>query len=234
VAGVITAMPVAGIILLSRPVEAGELTALVGGVAAAAHVDIDVHLEPWPGAVPAHQGHVRLRGRGGDDRVAELRALTDVGRALLGHPVALAYVSPAGEAVRDREAVDRSLARHDERGIPPLDLWTSVRRLDRADGWSTMDTVGMAQLGVVDHEVCFAADRYRPDDIEAFLRNLSIHLLRRGDVIGNGDTVDGPGGVAWRAHRLQTSLRAPPRPVLRWFAEDGAEAPEELGVVEED
>jgi hypothetical protein len=226
-------MPVAGI-LLSRPIESGELTALLGAVAAAAHVDIDVHPDPWTGAMPAHQAHVRLRGRGGADRVAELRALTDVGRALLGHPAALAFVSPAGEAVVDREAIDRSLIRHDERGIPPLELWTSVRRLDRGDGWSTMDTVGMAQLGAVDHEACFVADRYRAADIEAFLRNVSIHLVRRGDVIGDGDTVDGPGGVAWRAHRLQTSLRAPARPVLRWFAEDGAEAPEELSVVEED
>jgi hypothetical protein len=233
VAGVTTVMPVAGI-LLSRPVESGELTALLGGVPAAAHVDIDVRPAPWPGELPAHHGHVLLRGRGGDDRVAALRALTDVARAILGHPAALAYVNPIGETVHDRAAIERSLDRHDERGVPPLDVWTSVRRLDRGDGWSTMDTVGMAQLGVVDHEVCFVADRYRAGDLEAFLRNVSIHLLRRGDVIGDGDTVDGPGGVAWRAHRLQTSLRAPARPVLRWFADDGAEAPEALGVVEED
>jgi hypothetical protein len=233
VAGVTTVMPVAGI-LLSRPIESGELAALLGGVPAAAHVDVAARAEPWPGAVPAHQGHVLLRGRGGADRVAELRALTDVGRAILGHPAALFYVNPIGETVHDRVAIEQSLVRHDQRGVPPLDVWTSVRRLDRGDGWSTMDTVGMAQLGVVDHEVCFVADRYRAADIDAFLRNVSIHLVRRGDVIGDGDTVDGPGGVAWRAHRLQTSLRAPPRPVLRWFAEDGAEAPEELGVVEED
>jgi hypothetical protein len=233
VTGVTTVMPVAGI-LLSRPVESGELTALLGGIPAAAHVDIDVRPVPWPGELPVHQGHVLLRGRGGVDRVGDLRAITEVARAILGHSAALAYVCPAGEAVRDREAIDRALARHDQRGVPPLDVWTSVRRLDRGDGWSTMDTVGMAQLGVVDHEVCFVADRYRAGDLEAFLRNVSFHLVRRGDVIGDGDTVDGPGGVAWRAHRLQTSLRAPPRPVLRWFAEDGAEAPEELSVVEED
>jgi hypothetical protein len=234
VAGVTTATPVAGIILLSRPVESGELTALLAGVAAAAHVDIDVRPEPWPGAMPAHQGHVRLRGRGGDDRVVELRAMTEVARAILADPAALAYVNPIGETVRDRAAIEQSLARHDARGIPPLDLWTSVRQLDRGDGWSTMDTVGMAQLGAVDHEACFVADRYLAGDIEAFLRNVSIHLVRRGDVIGDGDTVDGPGGVAWRAHRLQTSLRPPARPVLRWFAEDGAEAPEALSVVEEE
>lgn len=226
-------MPVAGI-LLSRPVESGELTALLGGVPAVAHVAVEIHLERWPGELPAHQGHVLLRGHGGDDRVGELRAITEVARAILGHPAALAYVNPIGETVHDRAAIERSLDRHDQRGVPPLDVWTSVRRLDRGDGWSTMDTVGMAQLGVVDHEVCFVADRYRVGDLEAFLRNVSFHLVRRGDVIGDGDTVDGPGGVAWRAHRLQTSLRAPARPVLRWFAEDGAEAPEELGVVEED
>jgi hypothetical protein len=228
-----TVMPLA-VVLLSRPFEHGELTALVSGIPAAARVAVEVHLEQWPGELPAHQGHVLLRGHGGDDRIGDLRAITEVARAILGHSAALAYVCPAGEAVRDRKAIDRALARHDQRGVPPLDVWTSVRRLDRGDGWSTMDTVGMAQLGVVDHEVCFVADRYRAADIEAFLRNVSFHLVRRGDVIGDGDTVDGPGGVAWRAHRLQTSLRAPPRPVLRWFAEDGAEAPEELGVVEED
>jgi hypothetical protein len=216
------------VVLLSRAVLPDELAALVG-----ADVVVDVHATPWPGELPAHVGHVRLRGRGGDG-VAALRALTDAARALLEHPAALAYVNPAGEAVRDRAALDASLARHDPRGIPPVDLWSSVRRVDRDDGWATMDTVGMAQLGVRDHEACFLAARYRAGDIEAFLRNVSIHLVRRGDVIADGDTVDGPGGVAWRAYRLQQGLRPPARPVLRWFPEDGSEPPEALSIVEEE
>lgn len=217
------------VVLLSRAAPSDELTALLRDVA---DVDSDVQTTPWPGEVPAHQGHVRLRGRG-DDRVAALRAATDAARAILAHPAAVAYVNPAGETVCDRAAIDASLARHDPRGIPPIDLWSSVRRVDRDDGWTVMDTVGMAQLGVRDHEACFAVERYRVGDIEAFLRNVSIHLVRRGDVIADGDTVDGPGGVAWRAYRLQRGLRAG-GPVLRWFPEDGAEAPEALGVVEED
>jgi hypothetical protein len=218
------------VVLFSRAVDRDEVAALLGEVA---DVDVDVHAAPWPGELPAHVGHVRLRGRGGE-RVAALRAVTDAARALLEHPAAVAYVNPPGEVVRDRAAIDASLARHDPRGIPPVDLWSSVRRLDRDDGWSTMDTVGMAQLGVRDHEACFASGRYRAGDIEAFLRNVSIHVLRRGDVIADGDTVNGPGGVAWRAYRLQSGLGPPLRPVLRWFPEDGAEPPEALSVVEEE
>ena len=99
------------------------------------------------------------------------------------------------------------------------------RLYDLVGGWALMDTVGNAQLGLPDVEACFRPGAYDCGEVDHYLRNVSLFLLRRGGVIADGDTLDGPGGVRWRARGHENGLADPPRRVLRLTPEDGAEVP---------
>jgi len=180
--------------------------------------------------VAMHRAFVRVRasyvlGQGPDapvlpegyDPVAEMHYLTKVARTLLELDGALAYFDPSGEVLEDRARVDRSIAHHASHHLPPFDLWSNVRFFQLGDDspWGVMDTVGMEQVGVIDQEACFPIDRVSPDDVAPFLRGLTLYLLENGDVIEDGHTVEGPGGV-WRARRAEESLVPAPRKTLRW------------------
>jgi hypothetical protein len=191
----------------------------------------------WKGArdaVAAHRSFVRLGVTyvagaapdqpvlpGGYDAPDELRRLTDVGLALAGLDGALAWFDPSGEVLMSAEMLRVSLGRE-----LPLDAWSNVRmnRLGDLAPWMLMDTVGLLQLDRDDLEACFD-DRVEPNAVAAFLRNVSLYLLKSKAVIADGNTLDGPGG-RWRAWAAQ-SLTDPPRPALRMFP-DGATPPVEL------
>ena len=197
----------------------------------------------WPEAKARCSGHaacVRIRSSyvfGGRkdapvlppqyDALRELRTVTEIAAAILECAGALCYFDPAGEMLWDAADVKRVLARARQGGLAPLELWSNVR-LFRAGGspaWMIMDTVGMGQLDVPDHEACFEADRYEPRDVAGFLRSISDYVLQRGEVIKDGDTADGPGSRRWRAASFEDSLVQGPRRVLRWFPMDGTTPP---------
>ncbi|MCA9535516.1 MAG: DUF4261 domain-containing protein [Myxococcales bacterium] len=195
----------------------------------------------WRGATEVssrHRAFVRIKSSyilgGADDApvlpadydpLAELKFVTDVARAVLKAPGALAYFNPNGEVLRSPAGVDEELAWHAEHDVLPLALWSNMRLFQLAPGWSVMDTLGMEQLDVTDHEACFPEGDYDPGEVDAFLRNVSLYVLARGPVIKPGDTVDGPGGVRWQAHPVENSLAPQPRPVLRWLPQDGSRPP---------
>jgi hypothetical protein len=91
-----------------------------------------------------------------------------------------------------------------------------------------MDTVGMEQFDAPDHEACFSA-RFEPSEIAQFLRNISHYRWQNGDILRDGNTTDGPGGVRWRVQWFAESLTAPPRPVLRWVPDQECELLPEFG-----
>jgi hypothetical protein len=64
------------------------------------------------------------------------------------------------------------------------------------------------------------------------LRNITEYLLENGEVIKDGDTMEGV-GVRWKFHHRKTSLMMPPRRTLRAFPEDGHEPPAILVVERE-
>lgn len=189
--------------------------------------------------VPAmHRAFVRVRlsylfGARRDARVVpedcdpahELRFVTDVARTLLEHEAAIAYFNPNGEVLADRPHLDAVLAGSAALQALPINVWCNVRFFNVGDGWFMMDTVGMAQLDRQDSEARFLGDRYQPDDVSHFLLNVGLYLAENGDVIADGDTMDGPGGVRWRATRVDESSVGPPRSVLRWSPHDGSHPP---------
>ena len=83
----------------------------------------------------------------------------------------------------------------------------------------------MGQLDVVDLEACFPSG-YNMQQVDGFLRTCGLYLFQNGEVIKDGDTMDGPGGVHWRGFYLEDGVWDPPRRVLRWFPLDGSEAPQ--------
>jgi hypothetical protein len=158
----------------------------------------------------------------------ELDFVTDVAGALLAAPGAICYFNPGGETLFDRESLEGSRHHCKANALPSLDLWSNIRLFFPWAGWSLMDTVGMGQLDVSDHEACFLHESYKPAEVDSFLRNMSFYIVKNGPMITEGDTVSGPGGVKWRAHVKRDSLSDPPREVIRWLPGDGIEPPADL------
>jgi hypothetical protein len=168
----------------------------------------------------------------GYDPLAELEFITRVALAVLRLPGALCYFNPNGEALRNVQTFEDALAFARQRNVPPLDVYSNVRLFNVDDGWLVMDTVGNGQLGLPDLpdiEACVRKDRnYDLQSVDVFLRNTTLYVLNRGDVFRDGDTVDGPGNVRWRAWNRRTGLISPPRRTIRFFPQDGTEPPDVL------
>lgn len=194
-------------------------------------------------APPQHQAFLRLRtsyvfgAQPGDpvqpenaSPLAELQALTAVARSLSRHPAVVAYFNASGETLLPPARLAEALDWAEKESVPPLDVWSNVRFLNLeglADGWFLMDTVGMLQLDVPDHEIFLPGKTYDFREAEGFLRNVALYVMNHGPVFADGDTIDGPGGKNWVATSYPEGFTAPPRPVIRWFAED-ANPPELL------
>lgn len=96
-----------------------------------------------------------------------------------------------------------------------IDVLFNVRMFNVGDGPKgsfLMDTLGLAPLGLPD--LLCTADSGEPGDVAAKLYYYAHYLLERGDVIRDGDTVDGAGGTKWSA-RHEEALTEPDRLVLR-------------------
>lgn len=198
--------------------------------------------EKGPAAVADHQGFLRVRSTyapkepgepaelpRGYNPLLEMLLMTEVCDALLELPEALAYFNPNGETLRDAVGLRDGLRMFSDEGMPPLDLWANVRlHVNPHLGWTHMDTVGMAQLQVSDHEACFASDSVRPEDVDGLLRTASYTQLVNKLAPRNGTELKGPGGNIWRSTALERGLAPPERPVIRWIPEDGRELPAEL------
>jgi hypothetical protein len=185
-----------------------------------------------------HTGFIRIRSSyvfgAGEDApvmpadyypVGELLFTTEVALAVLGLPEALCYFNPNGEVLRDRDGLRESLDGARSANLLPLDLWSNVRLFNLEGGWSLMDTVGNGQLDLPDIGACFPRG-YDYGEVERFLRNVTWYLHRQGQLIKDGDTMDGPGGIRWQAHAFENSLSQPPRQVLGWRPLDESEPPE--------
>ena len=164
------------------------------------------------------------------DAVGELAFLTDVALAVMAVPGALCYFNPNGESLRSYAGVKASLTFATEQTVPPLDVYCNVRLFNVDEGWLVMDTVGNGQLGLPDLpdlEACVKKNKgYNLQEVDAFLRNTTLYVWRQGEVFRDGDTIDGPGGVRWRARVRKQGLLTPPRRTLRFFPEDGTKPPD--------
>jgi hypothetical protein len=193
-------------------------------------------------AVAQHQGFIRVRTSyvfGADKDapvmpkdckpVEELNFVIQIVMELLKHPAALCYFNPNGELLAERAFMEQVLGHYRKANLPPVDLWTNRRRFKVNDEWTMMDTVGMNQVDLDDIETCFRSDRLDPNDIHFFLGNTSLYLTGAGPVIKEGETIDGPGGLLFRAKPFKEGMATPPRGTLRFRPEDGTIPPPEFG-----
>ena len=158
----------------------------------------------------------------------ELQAITEVASRLLDLPQVIAYFNPNGETLYTPSDLRDLLAGAAAESQPPMPAWVNVRFVTFAGTeWALMDTVGMQQLDLKDHEVCFP-NSIEPDEVASFLRNVCLARLDYGDNIGDRHTVEIAGGRHWRAHFNEEPRLEPPRETLRWFPVAGPPPPETL------
>jgi hypothetical protein len=82
----------------------------------------------------------------------------------------------------------------------------------RGQGECVMDTVGMHLFGITDLQCHFVG--LQPDEVAAYLLDLSGYLLEHGQVIGHGQTVAGLGlDERWLCTR-DAALVGPARPIV--------------------
>jgi hypothetical protein len=198
----------------------------------------------WEGAkscADAHQGFIRVRSSyafgAADDApimpseyaaLPELEFLTRIADSLLELPEALCYFNPNGEVLRDRDGLRGILEFDRKNGIPAIDSWTNVRMFRLQADWLMMDIVGCRQLDFSDAEAVFRGDAYPCAEVASFLQNVALYLLQQGEIIRDGDTMDGPGGIRWQCRHRENSACDPPRDVLRWYPLDGFPIPREI------
>ena len=171
-----------------------------------------------------HQAFIRVDY----DSIEELQYVTKVAAALLELPGALCYFNPGGEVLRDQDGLRESLNFAWANELPPLDSWSNVRLFQINTEWSLMDCVGNSQVDLPDLEACFFSDAYDFGEVDNLLRGLTLYLLEQGEVIEDGDTVDGPGGVMWQAMTVEESLCDPPRQIIRLIPMDDRTPPDEV------
>lgn len=198
----------------------------------------------WRGAdaaAAAHRAFVRIQssyvlGASGDasvmpadyEALAELALVTNIARAVTKLKGALAYFNPNGESLRSPEGLEADLAKYRELALPPLPVWSNIRLIRLPDEWFMMDTVGMEQLDVDDHEACFRWGDFQAQEVDEFLRNATDYVRKSGPVIEDGDTMNGPGRIRWVARSIPESLMPRPRAVLRWLPQGATDLPEPL------
>lgn len=162
------------------------------------------------------------------DPFPELEFVTRLVSALLDLPGAICYFNPNGEVLKDKAGLQDSLAFGEEHNLPPLEVWSNIRLFNVDAEWSMMDTVGNSQLDFPDTEACFHAESYDFNAVDNFLRNVSLYLLNNGEVIRDGDTMDGPGRIRWQSQQFENGICDPPRRVLRWLPLDDHPVPAEI------
>lgn len=200
----------------------------------------------WPGAADAvarHRAFARIKtsyvlGSGREAPVVpndyepldELWMVTNVARSLLTLPESVAYFNPNGEALHAITDVEESLEFHEEQGLIPLEVWTSVRgyRFPADPSWMVVDTVGLAQLDEPDQEACFPVGEYSLPEIAHFLRRVAAVVAESGSLTAEGERQKGPGEIEWQARLFDEGIQLPPRPVVRWFPVSAGDPPGKL------
>ena len=160
----------------------------------------------------------------------ELALVTEIAAAITELPQAICYFNPNGEVLRDLKTLNESFEYAEEKDFPPLDLWSNVRMFRLENEWATMDTVGNAQLDLLDVEACFHAESYDFSEVETFLRLITCFLEEAEEPMEDGDSMEGPGDLIWKVWQLEDSIASPPRRVLRCMPQDGREVPSQYAV----
>ncbi len=158
----------------------------------------------------------------------EMLFLLKAAASLVEIPGALAYFNPNSELLLSLDGLVAALAGAAEDKIFPIEAVCRFRGCQADENWSFVDSIGMEQLGLRDHE--FAWPGNEPDRKEQmdFLYRLLCYEIGSGTVMAGGHTTDGPQEKLWRAEERETSCMMPPRKVLHWTVNGGSPEPAAL------
>lgn len=198
----------------------------------------------WPEAkenVEKHKSFVRIRssyvfGSSEDKKCIpenynaekELQFITLVASDLLNNDNAICYFNPNGEVIIPKQNLDEMIIYHKTNNLPPLSVWSNIRLFNVNDDWLMMDSVGSMQYEIPDQEVCFPKNQFNVNDVDFFIRNVILYLMKNGLIIKLNDTMDGPGNLTWQMKLFENGLTDPPRQVMRWFPLDHKDIPQEF------
>lgn len=198
----------------------------------------------WPEAkarVPQHTGFARLRmsysfGLPKDakclpenyDPLAELDFLGALTSTLLQHPAAGCYFNPNGELVLPKARLDEQILFAREHNLPAMPAWSNVRLFNYNADWLLMDTIGNWQVDMPDHEMAIPRANFKGGAHDAWLRDVSLYVLRNPGAIKDGHTMDQPGGQIWQEKTFKQGLCPPPRQLMRWLPMGGKDIPRQF------
>ncbi len=192
--------------------------------------------------VTPHSAFVRLRityvfGAGKDapiapsdhEPLAELQWLFRLVLAVMDTPGALLYFNPNSEVLMTRDDLAAHLESSANAKVLPLMAIAKSRLFSVEEGWQMVDTVGMTQLGLPDHEIALPpGPSVPPDEAIRFAWNVALYLSESGSRIETGHTADGPGEQPWRAENREQSCFTPPRGVTHWTLDSAPVEPASL------
>ncbi|MCI0680964.1 MAG: DUF4261 domain-containing protein, partial [Gemmataceae bacterium] len=166
-----------------------------------------------------------------------LIVLNKIVLALFKAPGVLCYFNPNGEVLRDGDSFRDHEKSCREQEIIPLELWANIRFLHVNEAIWFMDTVGNAQLDLQDVEAFYPKDKYKAEDIDHYLRNVTLYLMSLDRTLQSGEEIDGPGegDLSWTMDILEQGAIEPPRHIVRLYpkglGEDVKKALEAVGRV---
>ena len=151
----------------------------------------------------------------------EIGYLLRAAAALRDLPVALAYFNPNSELLLSMQGLAAILTHSFEVKTFPVEAVCRVRGCPVDDTWSFVDSVGMSQLGLRDHEFAWADVQVSRQEQFQFLMGLLHYQIDEAAPMATGHTTDGPHNKRWRAEERLMPCMDPPRKVLHWTI-DGA------------
>ncbi len=143
--------------------------------------------------------------------MAQYRIMADYADLILElFPECIGIYWPHSQRLVPRESFARSEWNSPE--LHFLDGGLNIRFFNLTDSDEMLfDTLGLTAIGLPDLQL--HCKELEPNDAVLFLKNLAAYLYRQGDVIQDGNTVEGIGGGKWPC-RHEDALAGPQRVVL--------------------
>lgn len=160
--------------------------------------------------------------------VWEIAYLLRVAASLREMPAALAYFNPNSELLLSMQGLAGILTFAFEQKTYPIEAVCRVRGCPVDDEWSLVDSIGMGQLGLRDHEFAWADAEVSCQEQLEFLINLLHYQIDQSAPMTSGNTTDGPPDKLWRAEERETSIMIPVRKVLHWTIDGSPSEPDHL------
>lgn len=144
------------------------------------------------------------------------------------------YFNPNSELILPLDGLGHILNGSQEHKTYPIEAVCRLRGCPIDDQWSFVDSIGMEQLGMRDHEFAWADATVTRSEQISFLINLLHYQVDQSVQIEDGHTTDGTNGQIWRAEERDDAFLPPPRKVLHWTIDGGPPEPDLLAASSND